>query len=87
MPIPAWLVALGTWLAKHFWQLLGIAFGISSLYFYWQAGSSIITGVQQVAPGIGAMVASVGMLFSLLPPLIMMMMMMWMMSTFMQLFG
>lgn len=86
MPVPAWLVAIGSWLAQHFWQIYKIALGLLGLYYAWQFGGAIISGVQQATPGVGQMVAGIGMIFTLLPPIIMMMMMMWILSTFMQLF-
>jgi Flp pilus assembly protein TadG len=39
------------------------------------------------APGLGAMVGSLGVMFALLPPLLMLMMFTWMLSTFMRLLG
>ena len=48
----------------------------SFLWWGWQSMSAVQTGVQQAAPGIGAAVGSVGMMFSLLPVMMMFMMMM-----------
>jgi len=51
-------------------------------YFSWQWGSAITTGVQQAAPGIGAMVGALGMVFALFPVIMMMMLMYMFMSMF-----
>lgn len=78
-PIPLWI-----------WAILGAIMAIGGgmgLWFFWQTGSSILSGVQQASPGIGQMVASIGMLFTLMPPILMMLMMMSMFSRFAEVFG
>ncbi|MEM2287902.1 MAG: hypothetical protein QW503_02320 [Sulfolobales archaeon] len=81
MPVPAWLAVIGSWLLKHIWQVLLIAFAGTGLYFTWQAGNAIVAGIQVGAVGLGQMVASMGMLFTLIVPMVMMMMFTWMVSS------
>jgi len=57
--------------------------GGTGAYFMWQWGSAITTGVQQAAPGIGAMVGALGMVMSLIPVFMIMMFLMMFMNMFM----
>lgn len=64
--------------------IMAVMGGIGA-YYMWQWGSSITTGVQQAAPGIGAMVGALGMVMSLLPVFMIMMFLMMFMNMFMSL--
>lgn len=77
-PIPLWVWILGA--------IIGTIGSGLLMYRFWEFSGAIISGVQQASPGIGAMMASTGMLFTLLPSMIMFMMMMWIMTTFARLF-
>ena len=70
----------------HWGTIVKIVLGILGIYFATSVIGPIISGVQQAAPGIGAMVGSMGMMFVLLPPLFMMMMFMNMMAVLMRVF-
>jgi hypothetical protein len=78
MPIDWWLLLK---------ILLAVAFGGIGLWHFWNWGQAITSGLQQVAPGLGMMVGSIGMLFALLPSMLMIMMFMWMFSSLMRAFG
>jgi len=73
------------------WQWLIIAlvalFGGIGAWHIWSWGQTITGGLQQVAPALGAMIGSIGMLFALMPPILMLMMFMWMFSSLMRVFG
>ena len=64
------------WAAILAWlpRIMLIVMGALGAYFMWQWGSAITQGVQQAAPGLGAAVGAVGMLFALLPIFFMFMM-------------
>mgnify|MGYP000574837739 CR=1 FL=1 len=62
--------------------ILAVMGGIGA-YYMWQWGSAVTQGVQQAAPGIGAMVGALGMVLSLLPVFMIMMFMMMFMNMFM----
>jgi len=64
--------------------ILAVMGGIGA-YYMWQWGSAITTGVQQAAPGIGAMVSALGMVMSLIPVFMMMMFLMMFMNMLMSL--
>jgi len=64
--------------------ILAVMGGIGA-YFMWQWGAAITTGVQQAAPGIGAMVSALGMVMAMLPVFMMFMMFMMFMNMFMSL--
>jgi len=61
-------------------RILPLIFGGIAAWWAVSAGSAVQTGIQQAAPGIGAAVGSMGMMFSLLPVMMMFMMMMSMMT-------
>jgi len=65
--------------------LLAIGLGIS-IWFATQTLGALTTGVQQAAPGLGAAIGSIGMMFSLLPVMFMMMMFMWLMTSMLRIF-
>jgi len=64
--------------------ILAVMGGIGA-YFMWQWGSAVTIGVQQAAPGIGAMVSALGIVMAMLPVFMMMMFMMMFMNMFMSL--
>jgi len=64
--------------------ILAVMGGIGA-YFMWQWGSAITTGVQQAAPGIGAMVSALGIVMAMLPVFMIMIFMMMFMNMFMSL--
>jgi len=64
--------------------ILAVMGGIGA-YYLWQWGSAITTGVQQAAPGIGAMVGALGMVMAMLPVFMMMMFLVMFMNMFMSL--
>ena len=64
--------------------ILAVMGGIGA-YFMWQWGAAITTGVQQAAPGIGAMIGVLGMVMAMLPVFMIMMFMMMFMNMFMSL--
>jgi len=64
--------------------ILAVMGGIGA-YYMWQWGSAITTGVQQAAPGIGAMVSALVMVMSLIPVFMMMMFLMMFMNMLMSL--
>ena len=79
MPVPWWI-----------WVIAGVllaAGGGIALWHFFNWGQAITQGLQQAAPGLGAMVGSLGVMFSLLPPVLMLMMFTWMLSTFTRLIG
>jgi hypothetical protein len=78
--------AIPWWIWAIIGGLLAIGGGIT-LYHWWNWGQALTQGLQQAAPGLGTMVGSLGMMFSLLPPLLMMMMFMWMFSSFTRVLG
>jgi len=78
----AGIVALILRLLPYILQVVGLGM---LLWFGWQTGSAIVGGVQQAAPGIGAAIGSIGMMFSLLPVMFMFMMMMSMMTMMLKL--
>jgi len=57
-----------------------------AIYWMFQAGPAIASGIQYAAPGIGAAVGSIGMMLSLMPVMFMFMMMFMMMSTMVSVF-
>jgi hypothetical protein len=57
------------------------------LYHFFNIGQTFVSGLQQVAPALGAMLGSVGMLITIMPIMFMMMMFMNMFSTLMNVFG
>ena len=81
MPVPwttiLWLILLG-----------GTAgfFGIS-LYHFFNIGQTFVKGLEQIAPALGAMIGSIGMLITLMPVMFILMMFMNMFSTLMNVFG
>ena len=79
MPIPVWIWAIIA-------GLLAVGGGIA-LWHFFNWGQAVTQGLQQAAPGLGAMVGSLGVMFSLLPPMLMLMMFAWMLSTFTRLIG
>jgi hypothetical protein len=82
-PLPAWFWAV---IAGILAGSLAIGSGIA-LWHFFNWGQTITQGLQQAAPGLGAMIGSLGTMFSLLPPMLMLMMFTWMLSTFTRLFG
>jgi hypothetical protein len=79
LPVPWWI-----------WVIAGVllaAGGGIALYHFFNWGQAVTQGLQQAAPGLGAMVGSIGLMFSLLPPLLMLMMFTLMLSTFMRIAG
>lgn len=79
MPVPWWI-----------WVIIGallVAGGGITIYHWWSWGQTVTQGLQQAAPGLGAMVGSIGIMFTLLPPLLMLMMFTWMLSTFTRIAG
>jgi hypothetical protein len=77
--IPGWI-----------WAIIGgllLVGGGITFYHWFNWGQAVTQGLQQAAPGLGAMVGSLGIMFTLLPPLLMVMMFTWMLSTFMRIAG
>jgi len=72
-----WIILLGG---------LAGAVGIG-LYHFFNIGQTFVSGLQQVAPALGAMIGSVGMLMTMMPVMFMMMMFMQMFSSIMNVFG
>jgi hypothetical protein len=72
-----WLILLG--------GLAGFA-GIG-LYHFFNIGQAFVKGLEQVAPALGAMIGSIGMLITLMPVMFIMMMFMNMFSTLMNVFS
>jgi hypothetical protein len=60
--------------------LIPIIIGIFTGWFLFSAGQQVLTGVQYAAPGLGAMVGAMGLMFSMFPAMLMMFMMMSMMT-------
>jgi hypothetical protein len=81
MPI-AWTTIL--WLI-----LLGATAGFAGigLYHFFNIGQTFVKGLEQIAPALGAMIGSIGMLITIMPIMFMMMMFMNMLSTLMNVFG
>lgn len=79
MPIPVWIWAIIA-------GLLAVGGGIA-LWHFFNWGQAVTQGLQQAAPGLGTMVGSLGVMFSLLPPMLMLMMFSWILSTFTRLIG
>jgi hypothetical protein len=72
-----WLILLG-----------GLAGTVGvGLYHFFNIGQAFVSGLQQVAPVLGAMIGSVGVLITIMPIMFMMMMFMNMFSTLMGVFG
>jgi hypothetical protein len=57
------------------------------LYHFFNVGQAFVKGLEQIAPALGAMIGSVGMLITIMPIMFMMMMFMNMFSTLMNVFG
>ena len=72
------------------WGWLGVIFGGALggifLYHFYNWGQAITKGLEQTSSGLGAMIGSLGMMFTLLPPMMMVMMFGWMMSTMAKIF-
>jgi len=66
--------------------VIPIILGGTAIWWLWSSASAIQVGIQQAAPGLGAAVGSVGMMFSLMPVMMMFMMFMSMFTTMMKLF-
>lgn len=62
-------------------RILGIIGLGMTLWYGWQWGQAVTTGVQQAAPGVGAAVSAVGMLFAMMPAMLMMFMYMQMFTS------
>jgi len=77
----AWLLSLG-----NIARIIMLIMGAIGVYYMYQWGSAITQGVQQAAPGIGAMVGAIGMIFALMPIIMMMMFLFMMMNMFISLF-
>ena len=71
-----WPAIIGTILR----YALPIVLTIFTGWFLFSAGGSVLQGIQQAAPGLGAMFGSIGMMFSMFPMFMMMFMMMSMMT-------
>jgi len=72
----AWIPLAESVLSIVLRYVIPIILGGTAIWWLWSSASAVQTGVQQAAPGIGAAVGSVGMMFSLLPVMMMFMMMM-----------
>jgi hypothetical protein len=81
LPI-AWTTILWIILAGGFAGFVGI-----SLYHYFNVGQTFVKGLEQVAPALGAMLGSIGILMTMMPIMFIMMMFMNMFSTLMGVFG
>jgi hypothetical protein len=81
LPI-AWTTILWLILAGGLAGFVGI-----SLYHYFNVGQTFVSGLQQVAPALGAMVGSIGILMTMMPIMFIMMMFMNMFSMFTGMFG
>jgi len=75
-----WAAILGA-IARY---IIPIVIGIFTGWFLFSAGSQVLSGLQYAAPGLGAAVGSIGMMFSLFPMFMMMFMMMSMMTMIMK---
>jgi len=75
-----WQAILGA-IARY---LIPILVGVFTGWFLFSAGQQVLTGVQYAAPGLGAAVGTIGMMFSLFPMFMMMFMMMSMMTMLMR---
>jgi hypothetical protein len=80
------LAATIPWWQILFMILVGVFAGIGAWHF-WNWGQTITSGLREVAPALGMMVGSIGMLFALMPSVLMIMMFMWMFSSLMRVFG
>jgi len=80
----AWVPVLTQVLSIVLRYVIPIIMGATAIWWLWSSGSAIQQGIQQAAPGLGAAVGSIGMMFSLLPMMLMFMMFMSMMTMMMK---
>jgi len=66
--------------------LFPVILGGMGLWFMFNLGQQVLTGVQYAAPGLGAAFGSIGMMFSMFPMMMMMFMMMSMFTMLMKVF-
>ena len=79
------MIGIGTLIGIILAGGIGTLFGIMA-WNMWNWGQAITAGIQQAAPGLGAMVNAVGMLIGLMPVFLLMMFMMMFMNMFIGVF-
>jgi len=70
----AWIPLLQSVLSIVLRYVIPIILGATAVWWLWSSGSAVQAGMQQAAPGLGAAVGSIGLMFSLLPVMMMYMM-------------